>query len=219
MEVKQIYNTGVRVYLLDYYNMIDFTVLSLYLASYVLRFLVDQRLRDVDATYNATARAHEALATCNLTYLTQLRNDVIQLRTDALDKSYFLTACECFVVEEINLYVERTVTVTVVTVAMTARFEWAMDDPEIVSDMLFAVANVMSIARTTYLMPAFEVLGPLQISLGRMLGDITRFLALFTLVSARALIDLGDLIKALLEADEINFCVDVGASGLHGWST
>ncbi len=57
-----------------------------------------------------------------------------------------------------------------------------MDDPEIVSDMLFAVANVMSIARTTYLMPAFEVLGPLQISLGRMLGDITRFLALFTLV-------------------------------------
>jgi len=28
----------------------------------------------------------------------------------------------------------------------------------------------------------FEVLGPLQISLARMLGDITRFLVLFTLV-------------------------------------
>ena len=56
------------------------------------------------------------------------------------------------------------------------------DDPEIVSDVLFAVANVLSIARTTYLMPAFEVLGPLQISLGRMLGDITRFLVVFTLV-------------------------------------
>ncbi len=63
-----------------------------------------------------------------------------------------------------------------------ARFEWLPDDPEIVSDVLFAVANVMSIARTTYLMPAFEVLGPLQISLGRMLGDITRFLVLYTLV-------------------------------------
>ena len=35
---------------------------------------------------------------------------------------------------------------------------------------------------TTYLMPAFEVLGTLQISLVRMLGDITRFLVLFTLV-------------------------------------
>ena len=64
-----------------------------------------------------------------------------------------------------------------------ARFEWRPDDPEIVSDVLFAVANVLSIARTTYLMPAFEVLGPLQISLGRMIGDITRFLVLFTLVS------------------------------------
>lgn len=63
-----------------------------------------------------------------------------------------------------------------------ARFEWKLDDPEIVSDMLLALANVWSIARTTYLMPAFEVLGPLQISLGRMLGDITRFLVLFTLV-------------------------------------
>ena len=65
---------------------------------------------------------------------------------------------------------------------VSARFEWKPDDPEIVSDVLFAVANVMSIARTTYLMPAFEVLGPLQISLGRMIGDITRFLVLFTLV-------------------------------------
>jgi len=69
------------------------------------------------------------------------------------------------------------------------RIDWRPEDPEIVSDVLFAVANVMSIARTTYLMPAFEVLGPLQISLGRMLGDITRFLVLFTLV--RILIEQG----------------------------
>jgi len=80
-------------------------------------------------------------------------------------------------------------------VVVAVRIDWRPEDPEIVSDVLFAVANVMSIARTTYLMPAFEVparttylmpafevLGPLQISLGRMLGDITRFLVLFTLV-------------------------------------
>ena len=67
-------------------------------------------------------------------------------------------------------------------VIVAARFAWKPADPEIVSDVLFAVANVLSIARTTYLMPAFEVLGPLQISLGRMIGDITRFLVLFTLV-------------------------------------
>ena len=68
---------------------------------------------------------------------------------------------------------------------ITARFEWKPDDPEIVSDVLFAVANVLSIARTTYLMPAFEVLGPLQISLGRMIADISRFLVLFSLVGIR----------------------------------
>ena len=41
----------------------------------------------------------------------------------------------------------------------------------------------MSFARVTYILPAFESLGPLQLSLGRMLGDITRFLALFVMVS------------------------------------
>lgn len=66
----------------------------------------------------------------------------------------------------------------------SARFHWKADDPEIVSDVLFAIANVISFARTTFLMPAFEVLGPLQISLGRMIGDITRFMVLFTLVCA-----------------------------------
>jgi len=33
------YTSGLRVYLLDSYNWIDFIVLSLYLASYVLRLL------------------------------------------------------------------------------------------------------------------------------------------------------------------------------------
>lgn len=74
-------------------------------------------------------------------------------------------------------------TVLALLAARAARFQWEPYDPEIVSDALFAIANVISFARTTWLMPAFEVLGPLQISLGRMIGDITRFMVLFTLVS------------------------------------
>ena len=60
---------------------------------------------------------------------------------------------------------QRYPTETLFTVQITsfayfsARFQWMMDDPEIVSDVLFAIANVISFARTTYLMPAFEVLG------------------------------------------------------------
>ena len=92
---------------------------------------------------------------------------------------------------------------------MTARFDWSLDDPEIVSDMLFALANVWSIARTTYLMPAFEVLGPLQVSLGRMLGDITRFLVLFTLVSECSVLDDTVIVYAVggLYVNEPQCCV------------
>ena len=67
------------------------------------------------------------------------------------------------------------------------RFYWSHEDPEIVADILFAIANVLSFARTTYVMPSHELLGPLQISLGRMLGDITRFVILFGLVSGFAI--------------------------------
>lgn len=81
------------------------------------------------------------------------------------------------------MYLNTNKTLLTAKLLLSARFKWKMDDPEIVSDVLFAIANVISFARTTYLMPAFEVLGPLQISLGRMIGDITRFMVLFTLVS------------------------------------
>lgn len=46
-ECKQMYMCGLPVYLLDnyMYNWIDFIVLSLYLSSYVLRFLVEHRVK------------------------------------------------------------------------------------------------------------------------------------------------------------------------------
>lgn len=63
------------------------------------------------------------------------------------------------------------------------RLWWAPDDPEYISDCLFALGNVLSFSRISYLMPAWELLGPLQISLARMVSDIIRFMALFTVVS------------------------------------
>lgn len=63
------------------------------------------------------------------------------------------------------------------------RFSWLPSDPLIIAEILFAVANVLSFARTTYVMPSHELLGPLQISLFRMFADITRFIVLFLLVS------------------------------------
>jgi len=54
------YSSGIRVYLLDNYNLLDFIVLSLYLASYMLRFLVDRWIKQADRHYNGTERAREA---------------------------------------------------------------------------------------------------------------------------------------------------------------
>ena len=91
MECKQMYNSGLRVYLLDNYNWIDFVVLSLYLASYVLRFLVDHWIKMADKSYNGTARAREALSLKEYSKCDQIHQEIfIEDQT-----SYFMQACEC----------------------------------------------------------------------------------------------------------------------------
>ena len=50
------------------------------------------------------------------------------------------------------------------------------------AEALFALANVLSFSRMSYVLPVSEFLGPLQISLGRMLGDIIRFCVVFMVV-------------------------------------
>ncbi|CAL1532325.1 unnamed protein product [Lymnaea stagnalis] len=51
----------------------------------------------------------------------------------------------------------------------TDRLRWSQDDPINVLEGLFAIANIISFFRISYLLPANEILGPLQISLGRMI--------------------------------------------------
>ena len=62
------------------------------------------------------------------------------------------------------------------------RIYWPDGDPTIISEGVFAVANVFSFARIIYLFQANPQLGPLQISLGCMLIDIAKFLFIFFLV-------------------------------------
>jgi hypothetical protein len=197
MECKQMYNSGLRVYCLDTYNLADFAVLSLYLSSYVLRFMVDHWIKQADKCFNGTSLARDALHNKDYTRFDEIKNKIFDKNTPWDSNKYFMTACE-FALAALCHYHR--------VFCSLARFDWKPDDPEIVSDVLFAVANVLSIARTTYLMPAFEVLGPLQISLGRMLGDITRFLVLFTLVKKRSQI----LAHFMLQTVS-------GAVCLHGW--
>ncbi|XP_071959351.1 short transient receptor potential channel 7-like [Antedon mediterranea] len=59
---------------------------------------------------------------------------------------------------------------------------WDASDPTLIGEAMFAVANVLSFARVSFILPASEFLGPLQISLGRMLTDVVRFLIVFMVV-------------------------------------
>lgn len=51
---------------------------------------------------------------------------------------------------------------------------WDAWDPHLISEGLFAVANVISFTKISYLLPANELSGPMQISLAKMLTVSTR---------------------------------------------
>ncbi|KAK2912902.1 short transient receptor potential channel 4b [Channa argus] len=62
------------------------------------------------------------------------------------------------------------------------RSNWEMWHPTLVAEALFAIANIFSSLRLICLFTANSHLGPLQISLGRMLLDILKFLFIYCLV-------------------------------------
>ncbi|XP_067652087.1 short transient receptor potential channel 7-like [Haliotis asinina] len=59
------------------------------------------------------------------------------------------------------------------------RYYWDSYDPENVMEAVFAIANIISFTRISYIFPADELLGPLQISLSRMATDIMKFMVIF----------------------------------------
>ncbi|VDD79712.1 unnamed protein product [Mesocestoides corti] len=146
-EIKHIFYSGFQSYMLSAYNIIIYCILALYIASYTLRIMVYGWVRDSDVFFNATNRIEELIRR-NESRLVKPMVEGWKTSSPQTSASYFIEA---------------------------SRFRWKADDPEIVSDVLFAIANVFSFARTTYLMPAFEALGPLQISFTRMLTDIVIF--------------------------------------------
>ncbi|KAF7700331.1 short transient receptor potential channel 4b [Silurus meridionalis] len=62
------------------------------------------------------------------------------------------------------------------------RDSWEMWHPTLVAEAVFAIANIFSSLRLISLFTANSHLGPLQISLGRMLLDILKFLFIYCLV-------------------------------------
>ena len=62
------------------------------------------------------------------------------------------------------------------------REHWDTWDPMLISEGLFAAANIFSNLKLVYIFSVNPYLGPLQVSLSRMVMDILKFITLFVLV-------------------------------------
>ncbi|XP_015449443.1 short transient receptor potential channel 3 isoform X3 [Pteropus alecto] len=136
-ECKELWLEGPREYILQLWNVLDFGMLSIFIAAFTARFL-------------AFLQATKA-----------------QRYVDSYVQESDLS--EVTLPPEIQYFTY-------------ARDKWLPSDPQIISEGLYAIAVVLSFSRIAYILPANESFGPLQISLGRTVKDIFKFMVLFIMV-------------------------------------
>ncbi|XP_053169156.1 short transient receptor potential channel 6 isoform X2 [Hemicordylus capensis] len=83
-----------------------------------------------------------------------------------------------------------------------ARIHWDPSDPQIISEGLYAIAVVLSFSRIAYILPANESFGPLQISLGRTVKDIFKFMVIFIMVFVAFMIGMFNLYSYYMGAKQ-----------------
>nr|KAF6468443.1 transient receptor potential cation channel subfamily C member 6 [Rousettus aegyptiacus] len=83
-----------------------------------------------------------------------------------------------------------------------ARIQWDPSDPQIISEGLYAIAVVLSFSRIAYILPANESFGPLQISLGRTVKDIFKFMVIFIMVFVAFMIGMFNLYSYYIGAKQ-----------------
>ncbi|XP_024430984.1 short transient receptor potential channel 7 isoform X5 [Desmodus rotundus] len=147
-ECKEIWEEGPREYMLHLWNLLDFGMLSIFVASFTARFM-------------AFLKASEAQL-----YVDQhVPHDTLHNVSLPPEVAYFTYA----------------------------RDKWWPSDPQIISEGLYAIAVVLSFSRIAYILPANESFGPLQISLGRTVKDIFKFMVIFIMVFVAFMIGMFNL--------------------------
>lgn len=59
---------------------------------------------------------------------------------------------------------------------------WHKYDPTLIAEGLFCIATIMAFFKLMFVCQLDYHLGPLQMSLGKMIKDVTKFLFLFTII-------------------------------------
>ena len=110
-----------------------------------------------------------------------------------------ISMCACF---HICVCVCVCVCACVRACAPPAQIHWMPSDPQLISEGLYTVAVVLSFSRIAYILPANESFGPLQISLGRTVKDIFKFMVIFITVFVAFMIGMFILYSYYLGAKQ-----------------
>uniref|UniRef100_A0A4W5M7K9 Transient receptor potential cation channel, subfamily C, member 7a n=1 Tax=Hucho hucho TaxID=62062 RepID=A0A4W5M7K9_9TELE len=157
-ECKEIWADGPREYIMHLWNVLDFGMLSIFVASFTARLM-------------AFLRASEAQLYVDM-YVPNMPN--IDLSNASLPPN--------------------------VAYYTHARNRWLPSDPQLISEGLYSIAVVLSFSRIAYILPANESFGPLQISLGRTVKDIVKFMVIFIMVFLAFMIGMFNLYSYYLGA-------------------
>ncbi|XP_062908899.1 short transient receptor potential channel 6-like isoform X4 [Mobula hypostoma] len=111
---------------------------------------------------------------------------------------------QSFVDEKIKMDLVNVTLPTEIQYYTLARMKWLPSDPQLISEGLYAIAVVMSFSRIAYILPANESFGPLQISLGRTVKDIFKFMVIFIMVFVAFMIGMFNLYSHYLGAKKNN---------------
>ncbi|XP_067889064.1 transient receptor potential cation channel subfamily C member 2b [Heterodontus francisci] len=83
------------------------------------------------------------------------------------------------------------------------RHDWKQEDPQMVAEVLFAITSMLSLARLTSILPAHETLGTLQISIGRMIDDMMRFMFLLMIILTAFLCGINNIYVHYIDLDRL----------------
>ncbi|KAI5624533.1 transient receptor potential cation channel, subfamily C, member 7a, partial [Silurus asotus] len=153
--VLEIWEDGLRDYVTQLWNILDFGMLSIFVASFTARlmaFLQASRAQQYVDLYVTSSDLSNASLPAEVAYFTYARN------------------------------------------------RWLPSDPQLISEGLYSIAVVLSFSRIAYILPANESFGPLQISLGRTVKDIFKFMVIFIMVFLAFMIGMFNLYSYYLGA-------------------
>ncbi|XP_027012553.1 transient receptor potential cation channel subfamily C member 2b [Tachysurus fulvidraco] len=85
----------------------------------------------------------------------------------------------------------------------SAREDWHQEDPQMIAEVLFAVTSMLSFTRLAYILPAHESLGTLQISMGKMIDDMMRFLFILMIIGTAFLCGINNIYVSYVNSERL----------------